>query len=507
MRRSLGGGLLSAAFAGWLMLMPVAALAEQPRALSVSFESAGATLSEAKTLEAISTELRVPVQPSAADVGESLRVRVESGRAYVAYVDAKGKATGRFIDLPDGEAAAIETIALLAGNVARDEAQSLLAALAPEPETPPPPPPPLHPPPPPSKAADARDSSTGPRDVPGAIPPPPPLHASVAPRSPSIVDPAIDSESSRTRRPTDLPAHLTLAYPVALDPDIDQKSTNVELGLFYSRVGRIDGFGLNPFVLRSRDGLHGASLTGLVDLVDGESTGALFAGIGGRARGDLDGVEVSGLFRKRLGSVHGLQLSGIYNEATELDRGAQLAMVNSAGRVLGAQVGLVNVAGNVDGAQVGLVNVADDVDGASVGLLSVTDDLRVQALVWSAATTPINTGIKLTNGWVYSAFGVGAQPENGSATLVSPQIFVGVHAPVRRFFFDADFGFGWDIDVGSDFASTDESSQSLRVRAIAGVAVTDNFGVFAGAGVRYRIYDDGRRDDRDPEALVGVQFF
>jgi hypothetical protein len=85
---------------------------------------------------AIEAELNVAVRVEDALTEEGLSVNVTWRRATVSFRSKDGQATTRSMNLPANTEQAVEVIALLAGNLARDEASELLARLAP----PPPPP-------------------------------------------------------------------------------------------------------------------------------------------------------------------------------------------------------------------------------------------------------------------------------------------------------------------------------------------------------------------------------
>src|SRR5690606_21034864 len=69
------------------------------------------------------------VSVRASDAGERLVLRVEGTTLFASYGDPATRAVSREVQLPESEAAQLELIQLLSGNLVRDEASALLARL------------------------------------------------------------------------------------------------------------------------------------------------------------------------------------------------------------------------------------------------------------------------------------------------------------------------------------------------------------------------------------------
>lgn len=100
----------------------------------VSPESSAMGLGPDAVREAVAEELGAPAlraaDPRAQGARGTLTVSLDAERRLVvAYRDAAGREVWRTIAVPDDPVAAVATVALLAGNLARDEAGELLAGL------------------------------------------------------------------------------------------------------------------------------------------------------------------------------------------------------------------------------------------------------------------------------------------------------------------------------------------------------------------------------------------
>jgi hypothetical protein len=127
---------LSSAQDGAAPSTPATSATPATDALSVTTKLVSTPLEAEAIRAAIASELRVAVRLEETLVDEGLSVTVKWRRATVSYRSKHGETTTRSLDLPANSEQAVEVIALLAGNLARDEASELLARLAP----PPPPP-------------------------------------------------------------------------------------------------------------------------------------------------------------------------------------------------------------------------------------------------------------------------------------------------------------------------------------------------------------------------------
>jgi len=152
---------------------PPAEPARTTDSLPITTELVSTPLEPEAIRAAIATELRVAVRLEETLVDEGLSVTVKWRRATVSFRSKQGETTTRSLDLPANSEQAVEVIALLAGNLARDEASELLARLAP-------------PPPPPESEAPS-DAPTTAADQPASETKPPPAEEKKEPPKPEKV--------------------------------------------------------------------------------------------------------------------------------------------------------------------------------------------------------------------------------------------------------------------------------------------------------------------------------
>jgi hypothetical protein len=219
------------------------------------------------------------------------------------------------------------------------------------------------------------------------------------------------------------PLNLSLWYPVSINKT-KYDSINLNLTLFYSRVGYVNGLDLSLIGSAITHDLEGVQLCGLAGVV-GETgtgiqisllsniTGESFTGLqatglvnivgdhisGIQAAGLLNiagesgsgiqssglfnitgenysGIQASGGFNISGSNFTGLQAVGLFNIVGERLEGVQAAgLFNVTGGVLkGLQAAPFNIAGNSAGAQIGIVNVAGNTTGLQLGLVNYTKE-------------------------------------------------------------------------------------------------------------------------------------
>lgn len=391
---------------------PASEASVQARTVRLVFKPGNSGVDTAKLVQALRKELGVAIttDPAAKAGGGTLTLDLEASQGYVLgeFTAVDGKKTVRLLARPDDADRSIEVMALLAGNLVRNEASELLEALA--------------------KAREAEAAASA-----AAEPPPPPKPEATKPPKPSAKPkPATRKAAGKKTKPEPKwqPKHplkdggfinLSLAHPITLQPKSEHLSVVMELGLFYSRIGETRAFALNPFVLRNDERAQGAQLAGIfayAERLEGAQLsgvvgmgrhieGAQLAGAVNLSRGPMYGAQGAGAVNGSLGKVEGVQGAGAVNFATaDLDgvqvagagnyvrrdlEGVQLAgAANGVGGVAeGGQVaGVANVAdgvegfqtagilnlslGKLDGFQAGIVNtVFGPIEGAQVGLINV----------------------------------------------------------------------------------------------------------------------------------------
>ena len=311
---------------------------------------------------AIARELGVPVVEATDDSASPswLEVRADTAeRASVDYCGSGGRCVGRSIGLPAQRERALETIALLASNVVRNEAAELIEALE-------------------RRAAAARASTEATQNTTQA--------SSAAPRAPVKPAPKTATPPAAANRPLVLQepgVNLSLWHPIAILPDSDRRRLHFELGLGYSRAGAIEGMATNALFARVDQQLDGMLVAGLGAWAGGDSRGMIAGGLGVLSQGRLRGAEFGGLVSLHLGHgsgpygvdawsgavLEGIQTSGLWSHAAGDVVGAQVAggMSTLAGNLTGMQAaGAVNwTQGSLEGLQAaGALNWAEeDVDG------------------------------------------------------------------------------------------------------------------------------------------------
>ena len=509
--RSIGASLLLVA----MICGGGQARAEEPRAVAVVMPSHAGSLSDDAVRSAIGKELNMKVHNAAAqDVVGTVVVTVqEDGEALIAtlrFTRSTGEAISRSIALPPEPDRAVEAIALLAGNLVRDEAGALIASLTPVPE----PPESVQPEPVSSEenvAAEAPERK---------VPKEPEEAATSAPRS---AEREASDPVAEAWQPRDWSwVNLSLLHPVSLYPNAEENAVAVQLGLFFSRVGQLSGFGLDTVALHVDHDLHGFGFgsvyLGAEGNMDGFGLAGIVAGAGGEARGmqiggiaafadAVQGLQVGSVAVS--GDVQGVQ-SGAVAVASEVEgvqaaavtvsselEGVQVGAVAVSGDVDGLQIGAVNVAGRVRGAQIGLVNVAREVDGVSIGLVNL--GVRVQPTMWASTTTPLNAGVMYRASPGYTLLYGGWDPDGNHQQLGAA---LGVGVPLGILQLDADAGYAaeWDADL---FGVVDR--HVVRYRLTVGVQATSWLSLFAGGGLRQDVEEGSDEERYRPEFHGGLQ--
>jgi hypothetical protein len=488
-------------------------------ALTVDIDVGSSGLDAEQLRAAIARELGVGVRLSGRDESSALRVRLGDGRrATVRFQPAGSPALERTVELPADAEPAYETVALLAGNLARNEASELLEQLR-------------------------RKAPSQPEPAPGGAPtseePKPPPAATAPKPKPTPVKPTKTPNAERAPpRKRDepqlksAPVNLSVFHPLALYRDSHQRRVWLELGLFNSQVGAVDGVGLTLGYLRLRHELQGAIFSLFLNRVDGRTLGAQFSVGGNLSGGELRGADVAVGFNDRAGNVKGAQLAVGYNHAPAIE-GAQLAvgysgsdrlegaqmgfvnwtdrgeglqggLVNVSGELSGVQLGLLNVGTHVRGTQIGLVNVADEVDGVSVGIVNVVGNARARVVGWVDSSAYGNVGIKYQHKYLF--------------TLISGGYRLNRLTEPDGKLLEPGFAFGGHFDLGSAFAeldvqyafrqANDEDAREKhfsRYRLTLGYDPVRAFGAFVGGALEQAFDRDGTTFGG--LAFAGIQLF
>jgi len=481
---------------------------------------------------AIELELKRPVtlakitRPEGADAsaGASLSVAVHGDKtATVSYREDNGLTRSRSIPLPQDRARVPEVIALLSGNLSRDEAAELLASLAAKRDA--------EAAPPPAGTTPEAPGPPAPAPAPAAPPSAPPKPKAKAAEHAASKQGRGPDSAELQRAPYPL-FDLTLAHPLGVLPHTERYVLNGELGLFYGRVGAVEGAAINVMVLRTdRDvrgtsfgtfyndtggTTYGATASGLINRGQ-DVTGAIFGGIATFHRDligcagagisdfgrDVEGCTIAGVISSAR-DFSGFQFAGLVNHARYVD-GVQLAgLTNIAARVRGMQIGVVNIAGDVEGMQLGVVNVARHVSGASVGVISVAGNERVQPVLWGSTFMPVNLALKFQLGLLYTQFGGGISTNDDTYIF---EAGLGMHIPVGPVFLEPGASYSEQHAIKRSFSSGQIEHVHYRLAAGLDLRVVSPF---IGLAYMQRLAHDLSGVDSSAgrfEGFAGVAFF
>jgi hypothetical protein len=474
--------------------------------LPVVIEVKASGLDADSVKSAIERELGVPLRVDAT-AAQRLEIVVTGRRAHVSYFAPDVEPVTRSVDLPRDRDRATETIAFLAGNLARDEAAALLAELRP-PEAPaeavPPPPPPVTSAPPPPPAPELK------------APPPPPK-----PGQSALIE------------PDGFAFNLSLFPPVTILRETERRRLNLELGLVHSRIGALRGAAFTMGYLNvigpaqglayafgwSRTGdiqgvqwshivseghgkLEGVSHADLVNARSGDVEGLQTAGlvslsqhvVGSQIGGvvsrtfDQHGATLAGVANIAQGSVEGVQIGGIASLAKGVD-GVQVGGIASvAADVSGVQIGLVNVGGKVNGMQLGLINISQEMHGGALGLVNIAGNGRVQPLAWVSGGTglSLNGGVKFVTDYTYVFLGFGALVTRKRSRT---ETGAGLHLELGSAY--AEAGVGYSNVSDSENESVHALRQDFRYETRIGYEVFPSVTPFLGGALAQRLQGEG----------------
>jgi hypothetical protein len=253
----------------------------------------------------------------------------DDGTATVTYTRKDGRKIVRTVRLPERRDDAIETVALLAGNLVRDQMSGFAE---PEPAVVPASPPAA----PSAPAAGVVQAVAPPRLVPFELGLVPPASTDLAYGGPA--------------------AHRFALHAVAGDGRGVRGASGS--GAVDVQRGAVDGVQLAGAVNVATGPVGGVQLAGALNVATAGSAGAQLAGAVNVASAPFAGAQVAGGVNVSLARFSGLQVAGALNVADE-SHGAQVAPLNVARHQHGLQLGVVNYA---DG---------DPDDGLSLGVISI----------------------------------------------------------------------------------------------------------------------------------------
>jgi hypothetical protein len=417
---------------------------------------------------ALANTLGVAITEPKGDLREALATvvvrRRADGNVTIVFIRPDGREVERTLDLPADRVLATETIALAAGNLVRDEAAELVAALSS--------------PPAPSEASAAL----------------PAVDAASAPPMP-----ATPRVSCNDGEPLFFGADFA-PYAGTSSKYADRRRT-LSLNFVGGYARGLHGFELGVGANIESAFMCGVQLAAGANVVMGPVRGVQLAtanvalgkvegvqlGVFGLAKGDVEGAQIATVSIGE-GALEGVQL-GVVNVLKGFAVGNQSGVVNVAADVRGAQLGVVNVAhGGVEGVQIGTTNVATgEVRGTQVGVFNYADVSDYPVGVVSV----VRRGRTSVDGWVTEA-GIGMAGVRHGGRVIHNMYGVGYRAGTPS---------GWSFALGlgarlelSPKAHIDfetiaywlqrnepfvEDAQIASAGASFGYALTPVFGVFA----------------------------
>ncbi|WP_437910894.1 hypothetical protein WME95_24910 [Sorangium sp. So ce327] len=514
----------AAAFAA-ISAPPAGVFAEEPSAAGVDLVIDGApwTLDPVAVSAAIGRELGggVTLAPAAIAGRSTLVLRGEpDGRVTLTYRASDGRRIERTIDVPEDPDRAAEAIALLAGNLVRDEAAELAAALGKRPPEAPAAaqPAPAAPPAPPAPPAAGRPPPRAARPAKGArpapAPPEPPPCASPGATSVLFGADVLPLVGSSTSTGT----NVVRRYSLNLVAGYTAGTTGIELSAGASISSSfLCGAQLSTvanLVFGPARGVQVTSGVNVVGSLRGAQIGAINAAAGQvagaqvgvlNAAGQVDGAQV-GMANLAVGASMDLQI-GVANvavsKATDVQIGlanvavgeatdVQLSLVNvaaggsadlqagltnvAAGESADVQIGLLNIAtGKVGGAQIGLVNYADD-SPFSLGLFNFIRKGRLHVDVWGLESGIVVAGVKHGSDHFHNIYGIGLRTIGNRPLLVSALGLGGRFSIHQRAYVDVDV-LGYTLHEPSTLESAATIAQA---RALLGFRLFPELAIFGG---------------------------
>jgi hypothetical protein len=342
-RRSAARALLALAL-GW------GAAAAWPPAVAHAQEQSGPVglvvdldpqlrIDSARIRDAIAQELGAAVTFDRDAPGGTVHVQQEGPRVVVWFDSPSGHHEGRSFELPPDPEQAVRDIALLAVNVARDQASAFVVPTAP--------------PPGPDAAPRAGARARGAACV------------AAGPR---------------------LPIGLDFAPFVGISSSPGWRSSTriVSLGAIGTLSGGVDGVAAAGVANIEEESLCGGAFAGVANVVGGPVHGGEVAGVLNVSAGPVRGAQIAGVINLATAATGGAQIAGVANVTGGTVTGAEVSgVLNTAAEVRGAQIGSVNVAtGAVHGVQIGVVNVAETAD-FSLGVVNVLYKGRLNLDLWA----------------------------------------------------------------------------------------------------------------------------
>lgn len=383
---------------------------------------------------------------------------------------------------------------------------------------------------PPAASGAAELEETPPEPTPP--PPPAPSDPDDAPEPGdqlrAIGEPEVDPSKRRY-----FPLNFSFLYPLSTNLGDPNRSTNIDLGVIYSKVGFLNGVqtGVIAAVSQQMAGVQiglgtvsegrtfGAQIAGAFALsderFDGLQVAGVFAwsrfrfnglqiaGVANQARKHFAGVQIAGGVNLARKTVHGVQIAGLMNIGAI--QGVQIAPLNISSEVKGVQIGLINIARKVSGTQIGLINIADEVSGETVGMASVPRSGGVHGVAWGSNSLFGNFGVKFASNFTYSIFSASFHFErNGDDKLFAPGFTFGLfkRALLDDLYVHADFG-GYRLILME--GAQRKHDELFKTRLILRYALAKRLSFFVGGGAYLGLRGDAPTARFGPEVDAGLE--
>jgi cell division septation protein DedD len=477
------------------------------------------TLNAEQLRVAIEQELRVRVKSVDVLDGGGLSIAVVRRQARISFTTPAGHTTTRSVSLSGDDKRSSEIVALLAGNLARDQASELLAGLAP-----------VEPAPSTEAAAEPEPDAQPPAEP---EPEAKPAAEKKAEPAKSAAKPAPKKRAAPgdgLLRDSEAAINLSLYHPITLQSESERRLLRLEFGAAYSRVGAIEGFALTFGYLRVTHHVNGVVTAIGLARVDGNVEGFQTAGLISEGHGRLRGYESANLLALRWGDVMGAQTAVLGTLARDVEgfqgaagvsvardvdgvqaavvtvgrdlEGAQLGIVNTSREVRGFQMAVVNVARRAD-VQIGLVNIAEEVDVGAWGLVTIAGNGRVQPTFWTTLDSAwaVNAGARFVAGYGFSQLGAGLYPDGKH---LRTEAGGGAHVPLAGPLF-VEIGAHVSTRFQGELTMAASEQHRLHYRAGAGLDF-DGVSFFAAYDLSHDVSDFGT-DLRAASPVAGISLF
>jgi hypothetical protein len=270
-------------------------------------------------------------------------------------------------------------------------------------------------------------------------------------------------------------------YPLAMNFGRPWVRTRFDFNIIYGRVGQLDGVQIGGVNIvdrvpgKSTGDTNGVQIGYLLNITRGSFAGAQLGAFGNVASNAMDGWQAAPLFNYA-GAVRGAQVAAV-NVGGDV-QGLQIGLVNVGRKVEGSMVGLVNVADDVDGAPIGLASVTKSGGVHPTTWFSTTTfgNVGIRLATKHTYTMPmVNYHYAYDRDFVGGGFVIGARIpidekrytdiDIGGACLVAPRT----------------------KQLPGDAETYNELLFQPKLRAMFGWRFADHFGLFAGVGLLTQI--------------------